>query len=190
MSPWGIVDLDDAAAGERYRRPCPSDRRSSALPDQLSGTGDGWRGGSALSPRGIGRRDLRPVERGCGATICSVVRSLTDADHSWKVPTLERGWGATTVARLAGLLDTAQLPGFGAADGHERVGVLTYVERADDIEVVTVQALELGRGVRRTLMDLPTAVQMIPAVGVSVLTHGRVCDSVRRNTRTEETMLR
>ena len=32
-----------------------------------------------------------------------------------------RAWlGATTVARLAGLLEPAQLPGFGAVDGHER----------------------------------------------------------------------
>jgi len=101
-----------------------------------------------------------------------------------------RAWlDATTVARLAGLLDPAQLPGFGAVDGHERVGLRTHVERADGIEVVTVQALELGRGVGRTLMDLPTAVQMMRAVDVSVLAVGGL-RGVRRNTPTEETMLR
>jgi hypothetical protein len=58
------------------------------------------------------------------------------------------------VARLAGLLDNVQLPGCGAVDGHERVGLPIYVERVGGIEVVTVLALELGRGVGRTLIDL------------------------------------
>jgi ribosomal protein S18 acetylase RimI-like enzyme len=81
------------------------------------------------------------------------VRSLGDADQSWKLATLERGWGATTVARLAELVDAAPLPGFVALDGDERIGLLTYLERADGIEVATVQALELGRGVGWALMD-------------------------------------
>ena len=57
------------------------------------------------------------------------------------------------------------------------------------LKVVTVQALELGRGDGRTLMDLPTAVQMMRAVDVSFLPWEGL-RSVRRNTRTEETMLR
>ena len=81
------------------------------------------------------------------------VRSLTGADQSWKVATLEQGWGATTVARLGHLIDAAPLPGFVAVDGDERVGLLTHVERADGIEVTTVQAAAQGRGVGRALMD-------------------------------------
>ena len=81
------------------------------------------------------------------------VRSLTDADQSWKLATLQRGWGTTTVARLAELVDAAPLSGFVALDGDERVGLLTYLERSDGIEVATIQALEQGRGVGRALMD-------------------------------------
>jgi ribosomal protein S18 acetylase RimI-like enzyme len=81
------------------------------------------------------------------------VRSLTDEDQSWKLTTLERGWGATTVARLAELVDAAPLPGFVAIDGGERAGLLTYLERADGIEVTTIQSLERRRGVGRALMD-------------------------------------
>jgi hypothetical protein len=61
------------------------------------------------------------------------------------------------VARLAGLFDSVQLPGCSAVDDHERVGLPIYVDRVDGIEVVTGLALELGRGVGRTLIDLPTA---------------------------------
>jgi hypothetical protein len=74
------------------------------------------------------------------------VRWLTEADQSWKLATLTQGWGATTVARLGELVDAAPLPGFVALDGNERVGLLTYLERADGIEVATIQALEQGRG--------------------------------------------
>ena len=54
---------------------------------------DRWRARSGLSPRGIGRRDLRRLSAGWWRDDppC-VVRSLTDADHSWKVSTFERGW--------------------------------------------------------------------------------------------------
>ena len=72
-------------------------------------------------------------------------RELAEADQSWKVTTLRKGWGATTVARLGELVDAAALPGFVAVDGAERIGLLTYAERAGDIEVVTIQALVAGR---------------------------------------------
>jgi ribosomal protein S18 acetylase RimI-like enzyme len=81
------------------------------------------------------------------------VRSLHDQDQWWKLATLERGWGTTAVARLAELVDAAPLPGYVAVDGDERVGLLTYLDHVDGIEVVTVQALEEGRGVGRALMD-------------------------------------
>ena len=67
--------------------------------------------------------------------------------------TLEHGWGATTVARLGELVEAARLPGFVAIDDDLAVGLLTYVERADGIEVVTIQAVAAGRGVGRALMD-------------------------------------
>ena len=50
---------------------------------------------------------------------------------------LEHGWGTTTVARLGELVDAAGLPGFAAIDRDEPVGLLTYVERPDGIEVAT-----------------------------------------------------
>lgn len=81
------------------------------------------------------------------------VRRLFETDQRWKETTLREGWGATTVVRLGELVDAAPLPGFVAVDGDERVGLLTFAERADGIEVVTIQAQETGRGVGRALMD-------------------------------------
>ena len=90
-----------------------------------------------------GRREDRSV----------LVRSLTSGDQSWKVTTLEHGSGATTVARLGELVEADGLPGFVAIDDDLAVGLLAYVERADGIEVVTIQAVVAGRGVGRALMD-------------------------------------
>ena len=45
------------------------------------------------------------------------------------------------------------MPGFVATDGDGRVGLLTYAEREDGIEVVTIQALVRDRSVGWALMD-------------------------------------
>jgi ribosomal protein S18 acetylase RimI-like enzyme len=82
-----------------------------------------------------------------------LVRALGEAERSWKVSTLQHGWGSTTVARLGESIDAAALPGFVATDGGERVGLLTYAQRADELEVVTLQSLRPGHGVGRSLMD-------------------------------------
>jgi len=81
------------------------------------------------------------------------IRELDEADRGWKLTTLTAGWGSTGVARLGELIDAAPLPGFVAEHGGERAGLATYAERADGVEVVTIQSLVEGEGVGRALMD-------------------------------------
>jgi ribosomal protein S18 acetylase RimI-like enzyme len=82
-----------------------------------------------------------------------LVRPLRGEDQQWRLAALEASWGATTAARLGELIDTADLPGFVAVDGDCRVGLLTFIERPDGIEVVTIEASISRRGVGRALMD-------------------------------------
>jgi ribosomal protein S18 acetylase RimI-like enzyme len=82
-----------------------------------------------------------------------LVRPLGDDDESWRLATLEASWGATTAARLGELIDTSRLPGFVAVDGECRVGLLTFAEWTDGIEVVTIEATITRRGIGRALMD-------------------------------------
>jgi ribosomal protein S18 acetylase RimI-like enzyme len=82
-----------------------------------------------------------------------LVRALDEADQSWRVRTLEQGWGSTDVARLGELIDAAALAGFVAVDDDEPVGLLTYGDWQEDVEVVTIQSLQPGRGIGRRLMD-------------------------------------
>ncbi|MEO1060080.1 MAG: GNAT family N-acetyltransferase [Actinomycetota bacterium] len=79
------------------------------------------------------------------------VRPLVADDGEWVRATLEEGWGSTSVARLGELVDAASLPGFVAERG-QRVGLVTYADRADGVEVVTLQASVEGQGVGRALL--------------------------------------
>jgi ribosomal protein S18 acetylase RimI-like enzyme len=86
-----------------------------------------------------------------------LVRPLSDHDLSWKDETLRRFWGSTVVARRGELVDTAGLPGFVVSQGEQRVGLLTYACRGDEMEIVTIHVEREGRGAGRALMDAALA---------------------------------
>jgi GNAT superfamily N-acetyltransferase len=102
---------------------------------------------------GCGESLLEPSFLGWDAVGMPTIRELDEADRGWKLTTLTAGWGSTWVARLGELIDAAPLPGFVAEHGGERAGLATYAERADGVEVVTIQSLVEGEGVGRALMD-------------------------------------
>lgn len=83
----------------------------------------------------------------------AAVRELVEDDDEWKLATLRAGWSATEVARLGELVDAAELPGLVAEESGGKVGLLTFAERPDGVEVVTIQSLVEGRGVGGALMD-------------------------------------
>jgi ribosomal protein S18 acetylase RimI-like enzyme len=78
-------------------------------------------------------------------------------DAAWKEASLRRAWGSTAVARRGELVDAAVLPGFVALLDGERVGLLTYAHRDDEVEVVTLHAEVESRGVGQALMDAALA---------------------------------
>jgi len=99
-----------------------------------------------------------------------LVRPLVDDDRPWTNETLRRSWGSTAVARKGELLDAAVLPGFVAAEGNRRVGLLTYVRRGDEVEIVTLHVEQEGRGAGRALMDAVRALAVATGVGRMWLT--------------------
>ena len=82
-----------------------------------------------------------------------LVRALGDDDRWWAEEELTRVWGATAVARLGELVDAAGCPGLVAMVADERAGLLTYVHRGDEVEVLTLHVSNQGTGVGRSLMD-------------------------------------
>lgn len=81
------------------------------------------------------------------------VRPLDAGDHAWKRDTLTTTWGSTEVARLGQLVDAEALEGFVAVEDGERIGLLTFASRGDELEVVTLHSQRRRRGAGRALMD-------------------------------------
>jgi len=81
------------------------------------------------------------------------VRPIDAGDLEWKVAALQAVWGGTEVARKGELIDALELDGFVAVDGVDRIGLLTYALRGQELEVVTVHVDRAGEGVGRALMD-------------------------------------
>ncbi len=81
------------------------------------------------------------------------VRPVTDADREDVVSILTGSWGTTSVAGHGVLYDAATLPGLIATTRGRAVGLLTFhVGDAEDWEVVTLDAVESGRGVGTALL--------------------------------------
>jgi ribosomal protein S18 acetylase RimI-like enzyme len=68
-------------------------------------------------------------------------------------PILVREWGATEVVALSlgGVVDASALPGWLAEQDGEVVGLLTYLVRDEEAELVTINAL-VGGGVGAALL--------------------------------------
>ena len=82
------------------------------------------------------------------------VRRFGDADREWARSFLRQRWGAATMAVHGVLYEPATLEGFVAEgpDG-ERLGLVTYHVESDACEIVSLDALEPGRGVGTALLE-------------------------------------
>lgn len=81
------------------------------------------------------------------------VRPLAEGDRSWLLRFLEERWGTLIAVGGGRVHQLEQLPGFVAVDGERRVGLLTYAMEGEDCEIVTIDAVEEGRGVGTALID-------------------------------------
>lgn len=81
-----------------------------------------------------------------------VQRAASD-DRQWIGEVLRVRWQSTQMALRGRLIDALGLPALIAMAEGRRVGLLTYETRADEWEIVTVDALETGRGVGSLLTD-------------------------------------
>jgi ribosomal protein S18 acetylase RimI-like enzyme len=82
-----------------------------------------------------------------------IVRDATDGDRAWMRAVLAASWGEARVVVDGRSRDAAALPGLVAEDGGRRAGLLTYEIGPAGLEVVTLDALERGRGAGTALLD-------------------------------------
>jgi ribosomal protein S18 acetylase RimI-like enzyme len=85
--------------------------------------------------------------------VTSAVRPLGSADRQWVEELLRERWGAPEVVARGRVYHPLELPGFAVFDGERVVGLVTYELQGEDCELVTIDALEEGRGVGTELVE-------------------------------------
>jgi hypothetical protein len=80
------------------------------------------------------------------------VRELADADRDWVERLIVERWGAAGVVGRGRVWNPAELPGFAAFEDERCVGLVTYELDGEACEVVTLDALEEGRGIGTALL--------------------------------------
>ena len=81
------------------------------------------------------------------------IRPLAESDREWVRRLVEERWGSGGVVGRGRVWQPAELPGFAAFDDGRCVGLVTYEIDAEACEIVTIDALEEGRGIGTALLE-------------------------------------
>jgi ribosomal protein S18 acetylase RimI-like enzyme len=121
-----------------------------ALAERLSAAGHAveWESARFHTADPFGNR----LELLAGAPV--VVRELRDDERAWALGILRESWGTEITIYSDGReFRPAELPGFVAEAGGERSGFITYAIEGEACELVTLNALQSGRGVGGALVE-------------------------------------
>jgi ribosomal protein S18 acetylase RimI-like enzyme len=83
---------------------------------------------------------------------------LTGRDRDWVERLIVERWGSEDVVGRGRVWRPAELPGVAAFEGGRCVGLVTYELDGESCEVVTIDALDEGRGVGTALLEAVEAV--------------------------------
>jgi dTMP kinase len=81
------------------------------------------------------------------------VREASASDRPWIEELLVRSWGSTRVVARGRVYDASEQPGLVARVDGCRVGLATYAVDGDECELVTIDAVDPGRGIGTALLD-------------------------------------
>lgn len=82
-----------------------------------------------------------------------VIREIEEKDRRWLTDFFVKYWGSPQMVYSQGVYECDQLPGYTAWIGEEVVGVVTIAEHENSVEVVSLDALQAGRGIGTLLMQ-------------------------------------
>jgi ribosomal protein S18 acetylase RimI-like enzyme len=80
------------------------------------------------------------------------IRLIETSDREWVRDVLQKEWGSVRSVSRGRLYQPDQLPGLIAMAGGNRAGLLTYRIEGGEMEVVTLNALEPGKGAGAALL--------------------------------------
>ena len=82
-----------------------------------------------------------------------IIRDRRTYDDDWVVQLLTERWGSTIQVTDGRALDCLELPGLVATDTGRRVGLLTYADDGETVEIVTIDAVSPGEGIGALLVE-------------------------------------
>jgi GNAT superfamily N-acetyltransferase len=82
-----------------------------------------------------------------------VIRALTAGDRGWVARFARERWGSELVVADGRVHHLAELAGFADLDGERVIGLVTYVIEGERCEVISLDAVEQGRGVGSELLE-------------------------------------
>lgn len=81
------------------------------------------------------------------------VREIEEKDRGWLREFFIRNWGSPQMVYSHGVYECDQLTGYAAWCDGEVVGVVTFADHSDSIEVVSLDSLHEGRGIGTLLLQ-------------------------------------
>ena len=95
------------------------------------------------------------------------IRPKIESDASWVSEISREYWGAETVIAHGEVFHPADLNGFIAWQGNERVGLITFISAADSCEIITLNVLLPNQGIGSML--IATVVELTRQQGCAKL---------------------
>ena len=91
-----------------------------------------------------------------------LIREIQASDRVWLAQFASEHWGAPIVISHGAIYELSQLPGFIVEDQGEHVGVVTYHNKGQACEIVSVNSLRPDQGIGTLLLNAVknTALQM------------------------------
>ena len=81
------------------------------------------------------------------------IRPLSEADSDWVERLTRERWGDEIVVGRGKVWKPARLPGFAAFEGDRCVGLVTYELDGEACEIVTIDAIDEGKGIGTALLE-------------------------------------
>jgi ribosomal protein S18 acetylase RimI-like enzyme len=82
-----------------------------------------------------------------------VVRPSTEDDRDWMTAILIDNWASNIIVTRGMAYEADKLPAIVAEIDGNRIGLLTYTIKKQDLEIVTMNATEIGKGVGTALLS-------------------------------------
>jgi ribosomal protein S18 acetylase RimI-like enzyme len=109
-----------------------------------------------------------------------VVRLSTDGDRDWMTAVLIDNWASNIIVTRGITYEADRLPAIIAELDGNKIGLLTYKIRDQDLEIVTMNAIEKGRGVGTALLkEVESIARMNECNRIWLITTNDNTDAIR-----------